>query len=63
MDRGRKIKKAREKKGLTQENAAHRVGLPVSTWARVERGESDDPKASTLRKIAKALRMKIENLI
>ena len=63
MDRSRKIKKIRKKKGLTQENAAHKVGLPVSTWARVERGETGNPKILTLRKIAKALGVGVEDLI
>ena len=34
------IKKIRRMRGLTQEKAAHLMGVTVNTWARWERGSS-----------------------
>ena len=36
---GRKLKKAREKAGLTQAQVADKAGIHVNYYARVERGE------------------------
>ena len=37
------IKQAREKAKLTQEQVAQKAGLNVSYYARLERGEVDNP--------------------
>ena len=55
MTRGDRIRKTRKKCGITQEAAARKVDLPVSTWARIERDLTADPKLGTIKKIAKAL--------
>lgn len=47
------LMKAREKAGLTQVELAERAGVPQSTVARIERGDST--KTSTLEKLAEAM--------
>ncbi len=48
------IRRARVARGETQEDVAHRAGLTVAAYARIERG-SADPKWTTVRSIADAL--------
>ena len=36
---GKKFKEAREKLGLTQQDVADKVGLNISHYAKIERGE------------------------
>jgi len=59
---GKKIKRIRNEKELTQEEVAARVGIHVSTLGRIERGESNAP-LQTLNKIAQALKTSVGNLI
>lgn len=58
---GKKIRLARERKRLTQEDTAERAGIHVSTLGRIERGESNPP-IHTVSKIAKALKMPLKEL-
>ena len=48
------IKAAREAFGLSQEQAAAKVGVVLSTWGRWERGETE-PTFEQLGKIARLL--------
>lgn len=59
---GRKIKRVRREKGLTQEEVSSRARMHVSTLGRIERGESNAP-LQTLNKIAQALRVKVKEII
>lgn len=59
---GRKIRIARKKKGVTQEEVAARAGIHVSTLGRIERGESNAP-LQTLNKIAQAIGVKPKDLL
>lgn len=58
---GKRIKIARQNKGLTQEEISSRVGIHVSTLGRIERGESNPP-IQTINKIAQALKVKPKDL-
>ena len=40
---GRNIRKARQAKGLTQENAAVDLGCSLNTYTKIERGETNVP--------------------
>lgn len=59
---GKRIQKIRKKRGFTQEEAADRVGIHVSTLGRIERGESNPP-IQTIGKIAYALGVKPKELL
>lgn len=59
---GKKIKRARNEKGLTQEDVAGRAKIHVSTLGRIERGESNAP-LQTFNKIAQALKIKPKDLL
>ena len=59
---GKKIKRARDEKGLTQEEVAARAHIHVSTLGRIERGESNAP-LQTLNKVAQSLRVKPKDLL
>lgn len=58
---GKKIRKFREEKDLTQDELAEKVGLHPTTIARIERGESNSP-VFTVYKIAEALRRSMKDL-
>jgi len=59
---GRRVREARLKLGLTQERLAARANLHYSYIGQVERGNKV-PSLKTLSKIAKALNLKVEDLI
>ncbi len=59
---GPKLREARERLGLTQEEVAQRSGVHVTEVSRMEAGKRD-PKISTLRKLAKAVEVKPGQLI
>jgi len=59
---GRRVREARLKLGLTQECLAARANLHYSYIGQVERGNKV-PSLKTLSKIAKALNLKVEDLI
>lgn len=57
------IRTARERLGLTQQQAADAAGMARPNWARLEAGFSPDAKLSTVEAVAKALRVKPGSLI
>lgn len=59
---GENIKKARENKGLTREQAAELCGISPSTWTKYERGEAQ-PTASPIRTMAKGLQVSTDELL
>ena len=63
MEIGRKIKEARNKKGLTQEELGKIVGVQKSAIAKYESGRVVNIKRSTLQKIASALDIRPSELI
>jgi transcriptional regulator with XRE-family HTH domain len=60
---GQKIKDARIKKGLTQEELGNIVGLQKSAIAKYENGRVVNIKRSTLQKLAAALDLRGSDLI
>jgi transcriptional regulator with XRE-family HTH domain len=57
-----RIRTIRERKGLSQRALAERAEMSITFLSNVELGKVD-PSLSTLRRLAKALDVKIANLI
>jgi len=57
------IKKLRESKGLSQEKLARLADVANNTLIKMESGENQNPTLDTLKKVAKALSVSIEELI
>jgi transcriptional regulator with XRE-family HTH domain len=57
-----RLKQLRESRGLTQEALAKRAGISRAYLARLEMGRHD-PHLSRLRKLAKALRVSVAELV
>lgn len=55
--------KFRKQKGWSQEKLAVESGISYNTIIKIERGGIKNPKIETVMKLAKALNVKIENLI
>ncbi len=60
---GEKLKDARRRAVLTQEELAEKSGVGVATIIRLERGQIEEPRVSTLRKLAGALDVDARELI
>lgn len=59
---GRNIRKARQAKGLTQENAANDLGCSLNTYTKIERGETNVPFLR-LAQIAEYLNVSVAELV
>jgi len=57
------IIKLRKQKGLSQEKLARRSDVANNTIIKMETGENDNPTLETLRKVAKALDVSVDELI
>jgi len=57
------IRARREKRGLTQQQAADAAGMLQHVWSRLESGGRPNPQIDTLRRVASVLRCKVEDLI
>ena len=57
------IKKHRVKLGLTQEGLARKADIPYNSLIKLESGAIKDPRVGTLKKIAEALGISIDELI
>lgn len=55
------IRRLRKERGETQEDLAHRAGLTVAAYARIERGNAN-PTWTTVRRIAEALGITLATL-
>jgi transcriptional regulator with XRE-family HTH domain len=60
---GQKIKKLRQKLGLSQDDFARKADVPYTTLTKVETGVIKKPSVFVVSKIAKALGISIEELI
>ncbi len=63
MALGRKLRKMRERVGMPQRVLSRRAGLPDNYVARIEAGAVGSPKIETRRKLAKALRVPMTELL
>lgn len=57
------LKKLREKKGLSQDRLAKLADVANNTIIKIEQGENINPTLDTLKKIAKALEISVDELI
>ena len=63
MALGKKLKRIRERAGMSQEDLSRRAGLPHTYVNRIEAGAIVSPKIETRRKLAKVLRVPITELL
>ncbi|MEK7128794.1 MAG: helix-turn-helix transcriptional regulator [Patescibacteria group bacterium] len=57
------IKKLREAKGLSQEKLARLADVANNTLIKMESGENKNPTLETLKKVAKAFEVSVDELI
>ena len=57
------IMRLRKQKGLSQEKLARLSDVANNTIIKMESGENDNPTLETLRKVAKALDVSVDELI
>lgn len=59
---GKKLKEIRERKSLSQEEVANMVGISVTYYSGIERGE-ENPTFAVLGSICKALKIKSSEIL
>ena len=59
---GLSIKKIREEKGFSVRQAALQANISSSYWSQVENNKRNIPKPATLKKMAKGLRIPVQNI-
>ena len=57
------VKRLREAKGLSQEKLARLADVANNTLIKMETGENKNPTLETLKKVAKALEVGVDDLI
>ena len=57
------IERLRRQKGLSQEKLARLADVANNTIIKMESGENDNPTLETLRKVAKAFGISVDELI
>ncbi|MFH1232409.1 MAG: helix-turn-helix transcriptional regulator [Patescibacteria group bacterium] len=57
------IKRLREAKGLSQEKLARLADVANNTLVKMESGENKNPTLETLKKVAKALEVSVDDII
>jgi transcriptional regulator with XRE-family HTH domain len=57
------LRKLRETKGLSQERLARLADVANNTIVKIEAGKNQNPTLDTLKKIAKALEVNVDDLI
>jgi transcriptional regulator with XRE-family HTH domain len=57
-----KLRTERRRAALTQEELAEKAGVGIATIARIETGDIEEPRVSTLRKLAHALEIEPRDL-
>ncbi len=60
---GKRLQKARQSAGLTQQELCHKSGLSYSTLAKIERGAIKSPSIFTIQKIATTIGIDLDSLI
>lgn len=56
------VKRLREKRGLSQDRLAKLADVANNTIIKIEQGENINPRLDTLKKIAKALEVGLDEL-
>jgi transcriptional regulator with XRE-family HTH domain len=59
---GKKIKKYRKKLGISQDTLSKKAGLAFHTIAKIETGATPNPTIDTVKKIADALGVSLDEL-
>ncbi len=57
------LRKLREQKGLTQEKLARLADVSNNTVIKIEAGKNQNPTLETLKRLAKALDITVDDLI
>jgi len=57
------IKKYREKKNISQDKLSKLAGITLHTITKIESGATPDPRIKTVKKIAAALGVSVDDLI
>ena len=57
------VRKARKKAGLSQDKLAREADVAYNTVVKIESGENKNPTIETLRSLAKALSISVDELI
>jgi transcriptional regulator with XRE-family HTH domain len=57
------IRKLREQKGISQDRLSKLADISLNTIAKLELDDNQNPTIDTLSKIAKALEVKVDDLI
>jgi len=57
------IQKLRKEANLTQEELALKSGIPYTTLIKIEGGQVQNPTIKTIKKIADALGVSLDNLV
>ena len=57
------IRKLREQKGISQDRLSKLADISLNTIAKLELDDNQNPTIDTLSKIAKALEIKVDDLI
>jgi len=60
---GKNIKRYREKLGISQDKLSKLAGMTFHTIAKIESGATLDPRIETVKKIADALDVSIDDLM
>jgi len=60
---GKNMKKYRKKIGISQDVLSKRANLAYHTIAKIEAGSTPDPRIETVKKIADALNVTLDDLI
>jgi transcriptional regulator with XRE-family HTH domain len=60
---GENVKRIRTKKGLSQDKLSKLAGVTLTTLVKIESGANDNPKIKTLKSIADALEVGVDDLI
>jgi transcriptional regulator with XRE-family HTH domain len=57
------IKRYRDKLGISQDKLSKLAGVTLHTLTKIETGSTPDPRIETLKKIAKGLSVRVDDLI
>lgn len=57
------MKKYRDKLGISQDKLSKMAEVTLHTITKIESGATPDPRIETLRKIAEALEVKVDDLL